>query len=449
MPMLALRKMVYRASRLISSGRRWFLRRFTNTGRAVLAAMLVTATIGFDTEQTNTYQVFSLLAALLFVASVASWRKPRGLAVNRRLPRFATAGHPVEYTIELENQTGKFQKGLVVIEDLADPRPSFAEYVATQIAYEKSLPFFSVESPRKPNRPIARGKEMPVPAILPRGRAEVKMAVCPQRRGMLRFDGVTIGKPDPLGLLKGLRSLPNPQNLMVLPRRYYVSPVALPGSMKYQQGGVALASSVGESEEFVALRDYRPGDALRHIHWRSWAKMGKPVVKEFQEEFFVRHALILDTFSPWAKEELLEDAVSVAASFACTIQTQESLLDLMFVGPQAYCFTTGRGLAHTDQMLEILAVVQACRDKGFDALERLVMQHLSTVSGCIVILLEWDEARRNLVRKLQAIGLPLLILVITEPGRASALEASSGAGGVNFHALESGRIGESLAKIWS
>ena len=51
-------------------------------------------------------------------------------------------------------------------------------------------------------------------------------------------------------------------------------------------------------------------------------------------------------------------AVSVAASFACTVLTQESLLDLLFVGPQSYCFTAGRGLAQADQMLEILAAVR-------------------------------------------------------------------------------------------
>jgi len=86
--------------------------------------------------------------------------------------------------------------------------------------------------------------------------------------------------------------------------------------------GVALASNVGQSEEFVSLRDYRRGDPLRHIHWRSWAKAGKPVVKEFEDEFFVRHALVLDTFIDDPHSELFEEAVSVAASFASTVLTQ-------------------------------------------------------------------------------------------------------------------------------
>ncbi len=84
-------------------------------------------------------------------------------------------------------------------------------------------------------------------------------------------------------------------------------------------------------------------------------------MKEFEDEFFVRHALVLDTFDEEPNSELLEEAVSVAASFACTALTQESLLDLLFVGNQSYCFTAGRGLGYADQMLEILGCGEKLR----------------------------------------------------------------------------------------
>ena len=71
--------------------------------------------------------------------------------------------------------------------------------------------------------------------------------------------------------------------------------------------------------------------------------------------------------------EIMEEAVSVAASFACDFQTQESLLDLIFVADQAYCFTAGRGLSTTEKMLEILAGVTTCQDKSFDSLISTVM----------------------------------------------------------------------------
>ena len=48
--------------------------------------------------------------------------------------------------------------------------------------------------------------------------------------------------------------------------------------------------------------------------------------------FSCGHALVLDTFTDEPHSEIFEEAVSVAASFACTVLTQESLLDLLFVG---------------------------------------------------------------------------------------------------------------------
>jgi len=112
----------------------------------------------------------------------------------------------------------------------------------------------------------------------------------------------------------------------------------------------------------------------------------------------------------------------VAASFACAIQTQESLLDLLFVGPESYCCTAGRGLAHTDQMLEILASVRACTDHHSAALEHLVLNHISAVSGCICVLLAWDEERRRFIKKLKAVGVPLLVLIIAGHSQTALLD---------------------------
>ena len=69
-----------------------------------------------------------------------------------------------------------------------------------------------------------------------------------------------------------------------------------------------------------------------------------------------------------------EEAVSVAASFAAGVRAQDSLLDLMVVGPEAYVFTAGRGVGHLERMLEILADVRPCVDRPFSTLHRLVAE---------------------------------------------------------------------------
>jgi uncharacterized protein (DUF58 family) len=290
-------------------------------------------------------------------------------------------------------------------------------------------------------------KEAEVPPMSPGAETEVRVALTPLRRGILRFNGVTLARPDPVGLFRSFVKVSAKQTVLILPKRHLLPPIALPGTMRYQEGGVALAANVGRSEEFVSLREYRHGDPRRHIHWRSWAKTGKPIVKEFEDEFFVRHALVLDTFTDEPRSEILEEAVSVATSFACAVLTQESLLDLLFVGAESYCFTVGRGIAHADQMLEILASVKACGDKSFSTLEHLVINHISVVSGCICVLQQWDDARQKFVEKLRTLGVPVLVLLIVRPGETKPDAGTLRDAPESFHVLEIGKIAEQLARL--
>jgi uncharacterized protein (DUF58 family) len=329
---------------------------------------------------------------------------------------------------------------------MEDTRPTFQEF-KRQLKSESRGHSFRMAGPPRGRR-AARLSEVSVSSVPAHGAAEVHAELVPFRRGPLRFKAATLARSDPLGLFRGFVHIPAVQTVLILPKRYSLPPLALPGATKYQQGGVALAGSVGESEEFVSLREYRRGDPLRHIHWKSWAKTGEPIVKEFQDEFFVRHALILDTFAGPEKRDQFEEAVSIAASFASNLQTQESLLDLMFVGPQAFCFTAGRGVAHAEQMLEILASVNLCDSKPFRDLHDLVLRHTMAVSGCVCVLLAWDEPRRELVRHLKQLRLPLLVLVVQEKGNGRKLDPGPLQDQPEcLHACPVGHIGEALQKL--
>ena len=442
-------RFLYLLYRVFSWSRYWAARRLTRPGLVVAGALLLTGVMGFDTENSVAYQAFLPLLALLVVAFPFSWFFKVRFAVERSLPRFGTAGRPFNYRVVVRNRTPKTQAGLTLLENLADPRPSFPEWKAMQLDDEHHRRSFRLSQRRRVNPfKVVTLKDAVVPPIPANQAIEARVELTPLHRGFLHFKGVTLARPDPLGLFRALAKVSLPQSVLILPKRYWLPPIALPGAMKYQQGGVALAANIGRSEEFVSLREYRRGDPLRHIHWRSWAKAGKPIVKEFEDEFFVRHALILDTFTDRPHSDLFEEAVSVAASFACTVLTQESLLDLLFVGPQAYCLTAGRGLAYADQMLEILASVRPCMDQPFGALEHLIVNHVSVVSGCICVLLAWDEPRRALVKNLKSLGLPVLVLVILEKPAIKPLEPGPMRDEPDrLHALEIGRIEEQLAVL--
>jgi uncharacterized protein (DUF58 family) len=446
------KRYLYRNYHTFASITHRFDRRITLTGWMVLGGTLAAAMLGADTNASVCYQTFGLLVCMLLLSAACTpFGRPK-LSLQRILPRFGAAGEKFRYRIVARNKSKRAENGLRLIEELPDPRPTFHEFASTPEPGEESRNWLDRTygyyrwrwlMGRNSNAHIG---EQPVPDLPGGAECSIDAELLPLRRGLLRLTGTTVACPDPFGLFRSLHKIPGPQSVLVLPKRYAMPDFNLPGSMKYQLGGVSMASSVGESEEFVSLREYRPGDPLRRMHWKSFAKLGKPIVKEFQDEFFVRHALILDTFGGPAEEEIFEEAVSVAASLAYTIQNQDSLLDLMFVGPQAYCLTSGRGIGHIDKVLEVLASVRVCQEKDFSALEGLVFSHAADLSGCLCVFLSWDEPRQRLVSAMMSRGVPLRVFVVVVDEQELPLGPMSAQPG-NFHTLPAGRIAEKLAML--
>ncbi len=411
----------------------------------MLVGLGLSASAG-DPEQTLGLQVFLVLLGLLVVGAVAAGFYRGSFAIEREGPRFVTAGEPFTVRVRLRNLSDRPEAGLEYLEDLREPPVTLQEFRA-RLRPGRENRSFRVSDPLPPIRP-ARSRVVALPGLPARGGTEIGIDVVAYRRGPLVLAGGVVARRDPLGLFRAYRRVPAPRTVLVLPSRYPLPPLALPGQTHYQRGGVAMAAGVGESEGFVALREYRRGDSLRRVHWRSTARRGQPIVKEFQDEFFVRHALLLDTFCEAARDVLFEEAVAVAASFACTVPDQESLLDLLLVGPRTVCVTSGRGVGHAQQMLEVLAAVRPCREPRFAELERLVLSHGASLSGCLLVLLEWDEPRRALVRRLKNLRLPTLVMVLVPHGRAAGFDRGQPADQPDrFLVLESGNIAAGLKSL--
>jgi uncharacterized protein (DUF58 family) len=403
----------YRMFHAVATASFWFERRLTRAGMLVAGAAILAGALGIDTTLSVAYQAFAFLAALVAVAALCLPVLRVRAAVERELPRVATAGEPFTYRARISNTGAYGMGGLSLIEELPDPRPTLATFRSavrfpTYRAWKRL-----VDASR-----MVQVAEQPVPPLAPGAAAEIEVQAHALKRGVVHSRGLTIARADPLGLLKSLAPCGAQANLVVLPRRYPVPPFTLPGSRRYQQGGVALATSVGDSEEFLGLRDYRPGDPLQRIHWKSFARAARPVVTEYQDEYFERHALVLDTFANHGElrggERRFEEAVSIAASFACTIETRESLLDLMFIGTEAYSYTTGRGQLSAGSLLEILAGVQPCRDRPFSSLAQAVLARGQALSGSICVLLGWDDERQAFAQAVRTSGVPLRVIAVSD-----------------------------------
>jgi hypothetical protein len=99
-------------------------------------------------------------------------------------------------------------------------------------------------------------------------------------------------------------------------------------------------------------------------------------------------------------------------------------------------------------MLEVLAAVQPERTPRFAELEGLVLGHTVVLSGCLLVLLDWDEPRRALVRRLKALGIPTLAMVVVAPGRAAGFDRGP-ADDQPEHlvVLEAGQVGDTLQRL--
>jgi uncharacterized protein (DUF58 family) len=265
------------------------------------------------------------------------------------------------------------------------------------------------------------------------------LEITPRRRGLIRLADLRVRLPDPCGLFQKCYSVrADPASLLVLPKRHPLPGIRLPGGAAFNLAGETSSNTIGSSGEFVGLREYRSGDPVRLIHWKSWARTGKPIVKELEDNYFPRYGLVLDTCSDAGDDACFEDAVSVAASFAAAIDTGESLLDLMFVKNQAHIVTVGRGLERAEKLLEVLAGVTSDATVDYNVLAALVLKHRDDLTSCIVIFSGWDEARAGLLDTLTRAGVVCVPIWI---GRGTRPPEAPG------HWLESGHIARDLKQL--
>jgi uncharacterized protein (DUF58 family) len=227
----------------------------------------------------------------------------------------------------------------------------------------------------------------------------------------------------PFGIIKWSCRNKNPQKIRVYPRFEPLNTLQLPVNSKFQREGVSLVSHVGESMEFHACRDFRTGDNAKHIHWPTTARKGELIVREFQEEYLCRIALIVDTFIPPKNKFFtiqeknyfpnLEAALSLTAALSHHLAHGDYIVDIFAAGPSIYHFKGGRSLAQLDQILDILACIEANRKEPISKLEEAIVEEIASIGSAMLLLLNWDESRKKLVEQLQVYGVALKIIIIT------------------------------------
>jgi uncharacterized protein (DUF58 family) len=404
----------YRCLRLIHVVRTWLFQQLTPTGFGVLAGLAIAAIAGLGSTQSMIHLLFFFSLALFMLSAIGVRFIQYSFRATRTLPRFGTVGEPLQYQVTIQNLTPIAQRGLQFGEAFSDCFPSFQDFTRIKARYPVGSQWMQQWRQHIARQQSAIAHPQDLPILLSETKAKVLGEVLPLRRGRLSFEAIALACPDPLGLVYKRQTYELAQSVCILPQRYRLPPMNLPRARRYQMGEHSSVASIGEALEFRSLRDYRPGDPTNKIHWKSWAKVGRPIVKEQQDESAVHHALILDTFQPDADSEIFEAAIAVAISFLLQEQPEESLLDVVFADPQVRCVTVRRGFRQRAQILETIATLGPCQDRDLDVLAPMLQSRLPRLSGCFCIFLNLDATRFAFLKTLAQSGVPIKAIFLCE-----------------------------------
>ncbi|HEU0298047.1 MAG TPA: DUF58 domain-containing protein, partial [Longimicrobium sp.] len=119
---------------------------------------------------------------------------------------------------------------------------------------------------------------------------------------------------------------------------------------RVRRAGEAFAGQAGARGEYRGLRPYRPGDDPRDVHWRTTARVGQPVVKEYERDRSRALWLCLDLRA--AEGEMAEAAVEIAAALAAAALRRGDAFGLAM---QEARLKPGTGGAQLERVLDALA----------------------------------------------------------------------------------------------
>ncbi|MEV0596453.1 DUF58 domain-containing protein [Nonomuraea cavernae] len=398
------------------------LQALTSRGRSFLASGIAASVMAILLGENDLFRIGVLVTALPLLAAMVVARTRYRLSCARRLdPARAEAGGDATVTLRLENVT-RLPTGLLLIED--------------------TVPYALGVRPR-----------FVLDRVEPRGIREIDYRVRSDLRGRYTIGPLSIRIADPFGLVELTRSFTISDTLVVTPQVVALPHVRLSG--EWTGGGDSRTRSVAAAgDDDVAPREYRQGDDLRRVHWRSTARHGELMVRREEQQWQSRGALLLDTRRHAHRGEGPRSSFEVAVSAAASIGVHlaHEGLGLRLVTDQGAEHLTDTGLSRS--LLDTLAVVRQSPARSLETAMTALRQ--GGGDGLVVAVLgslEPEEARELArIRHTGMTGVAVLLDVPTwdgaDPGASEEHQAVQGVlAGYGWRIVRM-PAGTSIASVW-
>lgn len=312
----------------------------TVRGRAFVAAGLSAILCALVLGQPALVRVGVLVIVLPLVSAVVVGRSRYRFSLMRTVsPQLVEAGQSARVELQLVNE-GRAPNGVLLLEE--------------------HLPYVLGNRPRFVLEGIGHG-----------WRRHVSYQVRSDVRGRFEIGPMTIRVNDPFGLVELGRSFRTTVPLVVTPRTVALPMIPLSGALAGSGDNRPRAFASGSAED-VTVREYRQGDDLRRVHWRSSARTGELMVRREEQPWHQRATLFIDTRTIAHQgrgiASSLESAVAAAASIAVHLTGRGYAVRLVTArgeDPTTVWHDRSAGM-NTGPILEALAVLEPARQPQID-----------------------------------------------------------------------------------
>lgn len=308
----------------------------TTRGRCLLAAGIAAGLCALLLGERDLLRAAIFLMALPLVAAAVVARTRFRLTCTRALmPARVPAGQPAEVVLSLRNAS-MLPTGLLMLED--------------------DLPYSLGGRPRFMVDRVSAGETR-----------IVRYPVRSDARGKYRIGPLRLRLADPFGLVELVRSFSAVDRLTVTPMVHWMPESQLGGI--YDSGGDSVSRAIfSRGEDDAATREYRHGDDLRKVHWRSTARVGKLMVRQVEKPWQSRATLLLDTRGNAHRGDGPGASFEWAVSAVASIGTHLSRLgySLHLLTEKGRIHSEGVDFSEQAILLDYLAEVTPSRSRGFE-----------------------------------------------------------------------------------
>lgn len=304
----------------------------TTRGKVMILAVAGAVGVSLVNPNLTTCLAAACIAAVLLSSLLLSFLSLRKIDIKRGPAKDSCIGDKVTLPVTIINKSRHWRQALVIRE---------------------KCPFTEKKLLNVPVGPLGRGETR-----------LINRQTLAARRGYYNLKRITLIGGDPAGLFAKRKNFDLKGEIMIYPDSVKLS--YMPIRIKRQIQASILGRPIGISglgQEFFGVREYRPSDGVRFIHWKSCAKHGQLMVREFEANAATKVSILLDVEEKFVGEDEFK------SNFEYLVKTAASMINylagmycqILFItgyGKKDIWTSFGEAFSEKERIMNTLAMIQ-------------------------------------------------------------------------------------------